>query len=399
MYFHELIPSLGAALHEGGCYKNEKNDNTVLLFVQVTPAAFESFFAALTASPAQLYSENRIGDNRFATFVTDTEEAHLCFYPLLQELRVIYGTRGYLPATAPQEYHDALPLTVTQMALHGFEAGECYVITLADGSFLILDGGKKNDGDRDNLFKFLCSHKPAHHEKPHIAAWLISHAHHDHIHLCQEFLLDYGDQVELSLFGYNFPDLDSEWCAAEAEQVHWQNRMKKILDTHFPSTKRWVMHSGQKLYLPGCEAEFLMTWEDFWPRKMKTTNQNSFCVRFSFQTGKTFMAPSDAWSHLVEPMTPVYGDYLKSDVLQATHHGLLGGVIAFYELVAPEVVLWPTSKARLEATEPVNLPERKKPAAVVHQFAASCWLLEHVARHYHASENVTLDMRDLSLVK
>ena len=399
MCLRDCISKLAEEHKSSCCYKNEKNNQTVLLFTQVTPVAYESFLEALTVSEAQLYSENRIGDNRFATFVTDTEEAHLCYYPALQELRVIYGKRGYLPPATPPDGSGTYPLTVTQIGLGGFEAGESDVITLADGSFLILDGGKKNDDDRDNLLKFLYSHKPAHHEKPHIAAWLISHAHNDHIHLCQEFLLDYGDRVELSLFGYNFPDLDSEWCAAEAAQVHWQNRMQEILDAHFPNTKKWIMHSGQKLYLPGCEAEFLMTWEDFWPREMKTTNQSSFCVRFTFKTGKTFMAPCDAWRDLVEPMTAVYGDYLKSDVLQATHHGLAGAFIPFYEHVAPEVVLWPTSKIRLEAVEPILLPGKEKPSAIVRRFAPSCWLLEHVTRHYAASENTTLDMRDLSLIQ
>ncbi len=399
MELHELILSLGESLKDGGSYRNEKNENTLLLYTDVTSAAYEAYRAALLAADVALYSENCIADNRFATCVTATDEVHLCFYPTLKELRVIYGKRGYLPATKMPDVGGDHPLTVTQMGLVEFEAGESDVITLSDGSFLILDGGKKNDTDRDHLLEFLYAHKPAHHAKPHIVAWLISHAHNDHIHLCQEFLIEYGDRVELSLFGYNFPDLDTEWCAAEAHQVRWQNRMKEILDTHFPNTPIWVMHSGQKLLLPGCEAEFLMTWEDFWPRPMKTTNQNSFCVRFTFSNGKTFMAPSDAWRDLVEPMTGVYGDYLKSDVLQATHHGLAGGFIPFYERVAPEVVLWPTSKARFEALEPFMIPEREKPVAIIRQFSSSCWLLEHVARHYHASETVTIDMHDLSVLK
>ena len=396
----DLILSLGEGLTPAECYDIKNNKSSIVLFKEVALPQYNAYIKALVDAGFTLYTENRIKGNRFATYITKEREVHLCFYPVFGELRVIGGVRGYLPETKAPDNTGDHPLTVSQMALASsdYEGGLSNVITLADGSFVIIDGGKKNDANNNELLEFLYAHKPADHEKPHITAWLISHAHHDHIHLCQEFLLQYGDRVELSLFGYNFPDLNSPWCKAEAAQLRWETRMIKILDEHFPNTKRWVMHTGQKLLLPGCEAEFLMTWEDFWPRPMKTTNQNSFCVRFTFKGGKTYLATCDAWQDLVEPMTEVYGDYLKSDVLQAIHHGLAGGSIPFYQRIAPKIVLWPTGKQRFEAQEPFTVLEREKPVAVIRQYKHSKWLLEHAEQHYPTGKTVTINMEDLSIL-
>jgi hypothetical protein len=40
-------------------------------------------------------------------------------------------------------------------------------------------------------------------------------------------------------------------------------------------------------------------------------------------------------------MVKEYGDYLKSDMVQLSHHGYAGGTIALYEKVDADVVLWP----------------------------------------------------------
>lgn len=377
---------------------NPKHGTEVLRLTEVTTEIYQQYCERLQTAGFTLYTKKAVVGNCFATYTTPLFTAHLAYYSAIAEMRVIHGPRGYLPPLTPSPTDQMATPTFTQMML--IEGGQSNVVQLSDGSFLIVDGGKKNDTDRDNLLAFLMAHKPPQHKRPHIAAWLISHAHNDHVHLCQEFLLDYGDRVELALFGYNFPDFESSIIHSETEvsQRIWQSRMKKILDEHFPTTKRWVMHSGERLPLPGCKVEVLMTWEDFWPQLMKTVNQTSFCIRLHFDSGKTVMLPTDAWTGLEEQMVTVYGDYLKSDVLQATHHGLAGGSIPFYEKVSPAVVFWPSPENRFAALEPIPIPGREKPMAIVRQFEPSRWLLENVKRHYHHGETVTIDVNDLNVI-
>ena len=41
-----------------------------------------------------------------------------------------------------------------------------------------------------------------------------------------------------------------------------------------------------------------------------------------------------------------YGDYVKSDVLQVAHHGLIGGDKRLYQLINPEICFWAVPETR-----------------------------------------------------
>ncbi|MBR7112498.1 MAG: hypothetical protein IKC75_06230 [Clostridia bacterium] len=393
----DFITAKGEGLTLANTYENAKNQNVVLRYTDVSEARFEEYYNTLLRD-FTLYNEKTVVGNHFATLVTDTHELHICFYQAISEMRVIYGIRCWLPSKEAPVCNESLPLTLTQMGLI-INSGLSLVVTLADGSFLLIDGGKEaNDEhqDRKHLFEFLWEHKPKHHEKPKIAAWLISHSHTDHINLCQEFLKEYGNRVELSLFGYNFPDFETGIITkSEGKELYWQTTTKDLLDERFPNTTRYTMHTGQSLLLPGCEVEILTTWEDFWPQEMPSANHSSFIIRLKFATGKTVLVPADAWKPTTAQALAIWGDYLKSDVLQVVHHGLSGGNIDFYKAVAPELLLWPTPEIRFVSEEPyLNAAGEKK--AVARQFEPSCWLMEHFDRHYHHGKTVTLDMKDLS---
>lgn len=394
----EFIKTKGKGLSLGETYENAKNNSVVLQYTEMTEAQYEDYYKSLLPE-FTVYDEKCIVGNRFATLINETHELHLCFYPSIAEMRVIYGGRVWLPEkTTPSAEHIMTP-AFTQIGLS--IGGMLYVVQLADGTFMIIDSGKKNDEDRDLLLKFLYEKKPAHHEKPKITAWLISHAHHDHLHLCLDFLLTYGDKVELSLFGYNFPDFETDIIkstrpAETVHAAHWQNCIKEMLDEHFPDTVRYTMHTGQTLLLPGCKVDFLGTWEDHWPGFMKTVNETSFIVRFTFENGHTFLLPCDAWNGQTDLAVAVWGDHLKSDVLQVIHHGLRGGNIAFYEKVAPEILFWPSPETRFVAA-PGSIvdPETGKKTAVVRDNEPSLWLLERIDRHYHCGRTVTIDTETL----
>ena len=45
-------------------------------------------------------------------------------------------------------------------------------------------------------------------------------------------------------------------------------------------------------------------------------------------------------------MAEVYGNYLQSDVVQVTHHGVNGATLALYQVVDPQICLWPIDEYR-----------------------------------------------------
>ena len=50
--------------------------------------------------------------------------------------------------------------------------------------------------------------------------------------------------------------------------------------------------------------------------------------------------PADAELGIDVLIPAMYGDALKSDYLQETHHGFSGGSYVFYELTRPRVAFW-----------------------------------------------------------
>lgn len=382
-------------------YANPYHGTEVLRFAKVTADDYERYCTALETAGFTLYCRRVLAQNQFATYTTPLFSAHLAFYPALGEMRVTHGAHTYLPPLEAKQTEHVQSPTLTQIKLSNI--GQSNIVQLSDGSFLIIDGGVDNEEDRACLLSFLLTKKPEHHPKPRISAWLISHAHNDHIHLCQEFLKAYADRVEVELFGYNFPDFTGDIAifikeGQQGRTIRWQNQMRDIINQHFPLAKRWEPHSGQTLHLPGCDVDVLIAFEDYWPHEMSGVNPSSCCFRLRFESGKTAMIPTDAWFGSCDQMALVYGDELKSDILQAVHHGTAGGTIPFYERVAPEVVLW---------EYPVTPPSAKPTDAKLHleffdvvrnKYPYSAWLLEHATRHYHSGETITIDTQTLELL-
>jgi hypothetical protein len=232
-----------------------------------------------------------------------------------------------------------------------------------DGSFVIIDGGWNDDKlmnktmnagtsyeksvtykrdvktDMANLWALLESKTPAG-EKPQVT-WMITHADPDHICLPPVFMKTYKDKFDLNLVVYNFPNL---------EKIGLQNgnirSFQGYIDTfinatknNFPNAEHMIYHTGQKLYLPGTEIEFLFTPEDYWPNSMPWMNHTSGAWQIKAE-GKTIMITGDCETGLNDQMVRVFGSHLKSDILQLNHHGSNGGSLSLYKIIAPDVAIW-----------------------------------------------------------
>lgn len=308
---------------------------------------YEAYGEKLVAEGYTLMATNRIGDNRFATYANDETEIHLMWYPSMPSFRIAYARRGYLPDQKAPEYEKQMESTVTQLARAGaskLAPGESYVIQLEDGSFVIIDGGPSVDADIESLMNWLNAHKPETDEKPRIT-WMMTHLHSDHIALPLTFLAKYRNDIDLEMVCYNFPSLGADglndtYCQDAATQLDM------ILNVYYKNTKKFVFHSGQKLYFPGCEVEFLFTTADYWPNEFTTANHTCSAWRMTFSSGKTFMVLGDCEKGLCGQMAACYGSYLQSDVCQLSHHGVNGATVEVYQAIDPIICLWPIDEAR-----------------------------------------------------
>ena len=105
--------------------------------------------------------------------------------------------------------------------------------------------------------------------------------------------------------------------------------------------------------------EILYTYDDFLPGELPYHNTSSLVFRISMG-GQTVMVLGDAYTLSNNIMSKMYGNYLKSDIVQVTHHGYQGGTVQVYNLINAPTAIWPGGKQNFP-----NLSERTENAHVV----------------------------------
>jgi len=201
-------------------------------------------------------------------------------------------------------------------------------------------------------------------EKPVIAAWIMSHAHGDHINMSFDFMDRYHDLVDVKMFAHNFPE------ASVSTNIGMNGIIAKYneyIDKYYPDAVRWIVHTGQKLYLPGCSIEIFFTPEDFYgiydnytftnytQGQMAFENGNETSLMYRITLGDTkFMVTGDSEIENCTLVGTRYQNALESDILQTPHHGLNGPELGFYEYVDPKIVLWSVDEHRVAVDSRCN---------------------------------------------
>lgn len=410
-------------------------------------ADYRACHAALLAAGYEKYTENEIVGNLFATFTKGDEVLHTAFYPTLSLARLITEPRGYLPPLTAPIYEKKKSPSITQFGaedcygdigeLHieeredgkkiryydgdmrfctgsGAAFGMSYVLQLEDGSFVIVDGGchvpanecyEGNDKDLDALLEFLkTNNEGTGYEKPRVT-WLVTHSHPDHMSLPNRFLVVYHDEIQVELVGFSFPNFDDPQLMLGKESVQIAGdrvkRFRNHIRENYPHAKFFSFHAGQRLFLPGCELEFLQTHEDYRHRD-KTEDGNPYVFHWLNFTSpmwkmkfgdRTVLFMGDGEFAVADQLMDVYGNYLKSDVLQVIHHGYSGGLERFSRIFTENegitYCMWPTDGTRF-------FDERR---CGEHPDTYFNYILRTApnCRHFHAGHRVTVKLDDMTV--
>ena len=340
------------------------------------PQEVADYESALLAEGYKRWQENEIEGSRFATYYRGDTLIHINYFAPMNEFRIVYGPKTYLPENKPVETYEKL-IEPTVSIIEGTENVLCMVIQLADGSFWVIDGGwdnvalqsktlnagAKNERvveykrdsvkDMEVLYTFMKERTPGG-GNPQVT-WMITHADPDHILLPARFFKDYAGKFDLNTIVYNFPNLYNIGLGESAGSTNDPMIMTSYAENflyqatkHYPDVKHYVYHTGEKIYLPGGEVEFLFTaGEDLWPSAMPWMNHTSGVWRFTLE-GKTIMITGDAEKSICNQMVGVFGDYLKSDILQVNHHGANGATLPFYRKIAPIMCFWACQQYHLD---------------------------------------------------
>lgn len=335
------------------------SDLMTYVFSETSNGAYLSYLKSLEADGWERYSNNIIdGKNLFATYTKEGKSVYAYYIANKSQTYIIASENCILEnRAADNQYTEVCDTLFTQINATGVENsyGMSYVLRLADGRFIIIDGGwNENDLQAEKLYGILEKQNVL--EKPTIAAWIITHPHGDHLGAsCDFFKLYDQNDVVIEEMIFNYPTWE-DTAAVESNSVDetiegadsrlpyfWKN-MKQ----YWPNMKIVTCHTGQEYYFADAKLEILHTIEDYYPnsvRDLSKLNINGASVVFTIEVaGQKNLILGDASPEEADNLVAMWGDYLKSDIMQMAHHAMEGGSVELYELVDPAVVTIPAPR-------------------------------------------------------
>ena len=407
----------------------DESAHRVAILEEATPELFDKYAEALAAQGFTKHTNYEYSDNLFGVYYND--ECVVSFYytpksigeyvepnqewyaygsvvnertedmAKIQEkfgvtaedaynvMRIIVEERDEvdLPITSEENVYtrvSGMKNTITQFfPNHNYSHyGMGYAIQLADGSFIIIDGGENiddprntsTDTDSDILYNYLMSAKPASHEKPIIAAWFLTHRHNDHVDLFYRgFLPEHGDDVVIEQVVYNFGK-GTLGIPREYEEV---GRFEKsYLTKYVPEAKVVTGHTGYTFYIRNAVVTVRYSADDLYPFDIVDgfVNNESLVLDMVIDGGQRILFTDEVFVPGSRALVNMYGEDLASDVIQLSHHGHYGATEELYQCI------WPAStdysdKNRF-ALWPIGNEEQRRDRLAL---AENLWILRRIA--------------------
>ncbi len=292
--------------------------------------------------------ETHIGENDFATLRGEDGDVVIGYYNYNHTISIVtdaLGTRSRAPLSPAPVEKKTTPkfgyLGLCGMNEEGNDNGMGFVYILSDGSFIVYDGGYENDAE--GLLAFLEKHN-VRDEKPRIAAWMLTHSHGDHYGALAKIARECPDRVTVEAFVFNARHVQFEF---EQYEPFLPEYFEDAVHAKYPDAAVIVPHTGQHLCFRDAVIEILSTEEEILPQHFRWLNETSIYSRV-FLGGQSFLCPADAELAIDVLIPTVWGDALKSDFLQQTHHAFSGGSFMIYDLVQPDAVFWTCNRRIVE---------------------------------------------------
>ncbi len=363
--YDKMLGALPA--YENGTFSaalNSGNDGAQVIIAETTQEGYAAYVKKLESIGYTTYTTNTITENSFTTLTNADYTINVGYYDYEKSTRIIIE-----PLVDPiglKEDNVYTAVTTSQITMLGLEynddsnIGLSMLIRLTDGRFIVIDGGYTGRASVEGpIMAKTIKEQAAGYikdgEKITIAAWIITHPHGDHSGMIEkaygsfkgmkveQFIVNFLAQTELdktmasSSYGANYGSSDA-------------SKYKGVLTAAkaLGADVRYV-RVGQVLYLADATLEVLYTIDSYAPKLCNALNTTSLIIKFTFDDGTTFMMTGDATGGAFQIANKMYGSYLKSDILQVSHHGCStwnndAGTIAAYKKISPATLLWPSSQ-------------------------------------------------------
>ncbi len=305
---------------------------------------FEEYLIAVETAGFDIYGDvETISDNIFATFVDEDTYHYIYFMGKSGDVRIVTGPVATLaPLEEANVTNDAYAPKLTAVGqIAGYNCGQGYIVTLPDGRFIIHDGGDKHKSKPDYIYEALkeLAHNP---DNIVVAAWYISHPHDDHQNAFEEFVANHAEDVKVETVVYNYMNAAAYDFSRGDGTTESGSRFVNSIEACAKKLNARVIkaHTGQTLYYGSVSIEIIYTVEDYLPNQFNYINSTSLVIRIK-AADTTVMMLADTTHESGSVVEYMWGDYLKSDMVQIAHHGMWSSNASLYKCINADVVLWP----------------------------------------------------------
>lgn len=326
---------------------DEGNDTGLAVLSNADANVYSAYLSKITSEGYKLYTSNDIKENKFSTYDNGEYVIHTGYSAYESSIRVTIEKKTHLAGLEFENTFVKNDEVVTSLAQIGLgedkQEGMSYCYQLADGSFFVIDGGFTDDSEQ--LYEYMRAKAPG--EKIIIAAWLLTHNDADHRGAFIDFNGKYKNDVIIERFIHNLP------AALTYEESGGNGDTTALgIANELSGCKIIKAHTGQRIYIRNAVVEMLYTLDSYLPRKLTIFNNSSLVFTVDVE-GERALFMGDGSDEVAQILYSMYGDYLKSDILQLAHHGLRNGhgtnmphTVKLYGFIRPEIVLWPSSNAK-----------------------------------------------------
>ena len=323
-------------------------DHTYLTkYINITPDDVDTLIGYMKLEGYVLNSESTLNGEVTAytligpetkstvTYVSNTKELYvtasntMVYSPLLQENN--FSTQSVKIDGAETKLY-MLP------TVHG---GDCYVIQLKNGNFIVFDGD--SSATLPNTLEFLKANTPEG-QIPVVEAWFITHGHYDHCAWVGGVNGEFANKVRVEGVYYNQTD-EYIWehtvysWRSDTATTGWRDKaynpwpgnvddaVAKMKTSSGETTKMYRPQAGQIYYFCGLQIEIPYCQEqiNFCDYQMDL-NASSTWYLVRSEEGRTFLDAGDTenvnMDYVIEMYSPDYDIYAGNlDVMSIFHHG------------------------------------------------------------------------------
>lgn len=332
-----------------------RNDSFVVQVEQVGRIDLLQYIELLQQAGYCIKSENHIAGNDY--FLLDNGTSLINAY-YIEKLSTIRITAEFSSDFTLETHGDC----IVQPAIFSSSISDrSYFIRLPDNTLVIIDGGWRIEDwtavHHDKLMTGFCNElrQILGTEQIHVRAWFITHPHLDHTRFLEcARNMGYAQYFTVDRIIFNIPSeyyLDTLQIftspllsGTDQERNYIRLIEKELYQWNAFGTQIIKARTGMKFSFAGMEFEILMTPDDTLPDSFENTNGMSLLIRQKFW-GQSILWMGDMADKPSKIAVQIYGENLKCDGLQISHHGWgNAGVKEFYQLCSPTVQFWTNSE-------------------------------------------------------